>query len=61
MGSLVLISLLVGIRQYRHLLAIQPLRVLRRDVSPNIWPLRYFIPSMLVVVIGLLALLTGGS
>lgn len=61
MGSLVLISLLVGVRPYRQLLATQPLRVLRRDVSANVWPLRYFIPAMLVIVIGLLALLMGGN
>ncbi|WP_145931984.1 putative ABC transporter permease subunit YbbP [Yersinia bercovieri] len=61
MGSLVLISLLVGIRPYRQLLATQPLRVLRRDVSANVWPLRYFIPVMMVIVVGLLALLMGGN
>ncbi|CQJ56615.1 putative ABC transporter permease subunit YbbP [Yersinia enterocolitica] len=61
MGSLILISLLVGIRPYRQLLATQPLRVLRRDVSANVWPLRYFIPVMLVIVVGLLALLMGGN
>lgn len=61
MGSLVLISLLVGIRPYRQLLATQPLRVLRRDVSANVWPLRYFIPLMICIVVGLLALLMGGN
>ncbi|MFJ1229929.1 putative ABC transporter permease subunit YbbP [Yersinia proxima] len=61
MGSLILISLLVGIRPYRQLLATQPLRVLRRDVSANVWPLRYFIPVMIVIVVGLLALLMGGN
>ncbi|WP_174849864.1 putative ABC transporter permease subunit YbbP [Yersinia artesiana] len=61
MGSLILISLLVGIRPYRQLLATQPLRVLRRDVSANVWPLRYFIPVMIAIVVGLLALLMGGN
>ncbi|AVX39140.1 putative ABC transporter permease subunit YbbP [Yersinia massiliensis] len=61
MGSLILISLLVGIRPYRQLLATQPLRVLRRDVSANVWPLCYFIPAMVVIVVGLLALLMGGN
>lgn len=61
MGSLILISLLVGIRPYRQLLATQPLRVLRRDVSASVWPLRYFIPAMIVIVVGLLALLMGGN
>ncbi len=50
-----------GVRPYRQLLATQPLRVLRRDVAANVWPLRYFIPVMLLVVIGLLALLMGGN
>lgn len=61
MGTLVVISLLVGIRPYRQLLATQPLRVLRRDPVANVWPLRYFLPLMLLVVVGLLAALMGGS
>jgi putative ABC transport system permease protein len=61
MGSLVVISLLVGARPYKQLLATQPLRVLRKDVVANVWPLRWFIPVMLVVVVGLLAALVGGS
>lgn len=60
-GSLFVISLLVGLRPYRLLLATQPLRVLRRDVVANIWPLKLYLPAMAVVVIGLLALLVGGS
>jgi putative ABC transport system permease protein len=43
-GALLMISLLVGLRPYRQLLATQPLRVLRRDVVANVWPLRYFLP-----------------
>src|SRR5476649_1809234 len=61
MGSLVVISLLVGARPYKQLLATQPLRVLRNDVVANVWPLRWFIPVMLVIVVGLLAALVGGS
>ncbi|BCQ33767.1 MULTISPECIES: putative ABC transporter permease subunit YbbP [Erwinia] len=60
-GSLFVISLLVGLRPYRLLLATQPLRVLRRDAVANIWPLKLYLPAMAVVVIGLLALLVGGS
>ncbi|WP_312081633.1 putative ABC transporter permease subunit YbbP, partial [Pantoea septica] len=60
-GSLFAISLLVGLRPYRLLLATQPLRVLRRDAVANIWPLKRYIPAMGVVVIALLALLVGGS
>ena len=61
MGSLVVISLLVGARPYKQLLATQPLRVLRNDVVANVWPLRWFIPVMLVIIVGLLAALVGGS
>lgn len=61
MGALVMISLLVGLRPYRQLLATQPLRVLRRDVVANIWPLRYFLPATAVIVIGLLTVLMGAS
>ncbi|WP_455817063.1 putative ABC transporter permease subunit YbbP [Pseudomonas cerasi] len=61
LGSLFVISLLVGLRPYRLLLATQPLRVLRRDAVANIWPLKLYLPAMTVVVIGLLALLVGGS
>lgn len=61
MGSLLVISLLVGARPYKQLLATQPLRVLRNDVVANVWPLRWFIPAMLLIVVGLLAALVGGS
>jgi len=60
-GSLFVISLLVGLRPYRLLLATQPLRVLRRDAVANLWPLKFYIPVMIVVVVTLLALLVGGS
>lgn len=61
LGSLFVISLLVGLRPYRLLLATQPLRVLRRDAVADIWPLKRYIPAMGVVVVALLALLVGGS
>ncbi|AUQ24631.1 putative ABC transporter permease subunit YbbP [Dickeya zeae] len=61
LGTLVLISLLVGIRPYRQLLATLPLRVLRQDVVANVWPLRYYLPAVAVVVIGLLVVLSGGG
>ena len=60
-GSLFVISLLVGLRPYRLLLATQPLRVLRRDTVANLWPLKFYIPVMILVVVALLALLVGGS
>ncbi|MDI5035938.1 ATP-binding cassette domain-containing protein, partial [Salmonella enterica subsp. enterica serovar Montevideo] len=39
LGAMTVISLLVGLRPYRLLLATQPLRVLRRDVVARVWPL----------------------
>ncbi|WP_338577543.1 putative ABC transporter permease subunit YbbP [Erwinia sp. E_sp_W01_1] len=60
-GSLFIISLLVGMRPYRLLLATQPLRVLRRDAVANVWPLKFYLPAMALVVIALLAALVGGS
>ncbi|RPH29696.1 ABC transporter permease [Buttiauxella warmboldiae] len=60
-GSMAVISLLVGLRPYRLLLATQPLRVLRRDAVANVWPLKIYLPLAAAVVIALLALLMGGS
>ena len=60
-GSMVVISLLVGLRPYRLLLATQPLRVLRRDAVANVWPLKIYLPVILIVVVALLAALMGGS
>ncbi len=61
MGALVVISLLVGLRPYRQLVATLPLRVLRQDVVANVWPLRYFLPIIAVIVVGLLVALVGNS
>lgn len=61
MGTLVAISLLVGLRPYRQLVATLPLRVLRQDVVANVWPLRYFLPVMALIVVGLLVALVGNS
>ncbi|WP_130099143.1 putative ABC transporter permease subunit YbbP [Siccibacter turicensis] len=60
-GSMVVISLLVGLRPYRLLLATQPLRVLRRDVVARVWPLKIYLPVMVAVVVALLAWLMGGQ
>ncbi|MBV8042044.1 putative ABC transporter permease subunit YbbP [Pluralibacter sp.] len=60
-GAMVVISLLVGLRPWRLLLATQPLRVLRRDVVAQVWPLQVYIPLVCVVVVLLLAGLMGGS
>lgn len=61
MVALVMISLLVGLRPYRQLLTTQPLRVFRHDVIANVWPLRYFLPVMLLTVVGVLVVLMGSS
>ncbi len=61
LGTLFAISLLVGLRPYRLLMATQPLRVLRRDAVARVWPLRLYLPVMALVVVALLALLLGGS
>ena len=60
-GAMVVISLLVGLRPYRLLLATLPLRVLRQDVVANVWPLKVYIPLVCAVVVILLAWLMGGS
>lgn len=51
LGSLVVISLLVGLRPYRQLLATRPLRVLRRDTLSAVWPLYYYLPAVLALVL----------
>ncbi|MFZ4834444.1 putative ABC transporter permease subunit YbbP [Rouxiella sp. Mn2063] len=61
MGALVVISLLIGLRPYRLLLATQPLRVLRQDIVANVWPMKYYLPAMVFVVVILLAILVGSS
>lgn len=60
-GSMVTISLLVGLRPYRLLLATQPLRVLRQDVVANVWPLNIYLPLVGAITVALLAWLMGGS
>ncbi len=61
LGSLVVISLLVGVRPYRQLLATRPLRVLRRDTTRIVWPLRIYLPVVALIVLGLLAALAGAN
>ena len=60
-GSMTVISLLVGLRPYRLLLATQPLRVLRQDIVANVWPLKIYLPLVSGVNVLLLAWLMGGS
>lgn len=60
-GAMIVISLLVGARPWRLLLATRPLRVLRRDAVASVWPLKIYIPAMAITVVALLGLLMGGS
>lgn len=55
------ISLLVGLRPDRQLLATRPLRVLRRDTLSAVWPLRYYLLAVLALLLGLLLWLVGPS
>ncbi|WP_140918117.1 putative ABC transporter permease subunit YbbP [Limnobaculum xujianqingii] len=59
LGTLLFISVIVGLRPYKQLLATRPLRVLREDVVSNVWPLRFYLPIISVVVVLLLAALVG--
>lgn len=61
LGALVVISVLVGLRPYRQLLATRPLRVLRNDGAETLWPLRIYLPVMLMVVLTLLLLVVGAK
>ncbi|WP_367298681.1 putative ABC transporter permease subunit YbbP [Hafnia alvei] len=57
LGGMVLISLVVGLRPYRQLIATQPLRVLRSDAFRVVWPLRYYLPiTALILIAGLISL-----
>lgn len=58
-GALVFISLMVGLRPYKQLLATRPLRVLRKDTISDVWPLKVYLPAMLLVVLCLLTALVG--
>lgn len=58
-GTLLLISLIIGLRPYKQLLATLPLRVLRKDSVMNVWPLKLYLPVVLTIMILLLAYLVG--
>ncbi|MBD2779456.1 putative ABC transporter permease subunit YbbP [Xenorhabdus szentirmaii] len=61
MGALFGIAFLVGIRPYRQLMATQPSRVLRNGVTASIWPLRYYLPAVALLITGGLVLLAGAN
>lgn len=56
---LVVLSGLIGVRPYVQLLATPPVRVLRQDSINNRWPLRYYIPLTVLILLGLLLLIVG--
>ncbi|MBD2809366.1 ABC transporter permease [Xenorhabdus sp. Vera] len=58
-GALLGIAVLVGVRPYRQLMATQPSRVLRNDMTAAIWPLRYYLPTVALIITGGLVLLAG--
>lgn len=58
-GTLFVIAIIVGIRPYRQLMATQPSRVLREDAASPIWPLRYYLPIVTLIVVGGLFLFAG--
>lgn len=58
-GALLLMSLLVGLRPYVQLLATLPARVLRREAVLNVWPLKIYLPIVVLGMGGLLASLVG--
>ena len=60
-GAMLVISLLVGLRPWRLLLATQPVRVLRRDAVVDVWPLKFYLPVISLVSVLLLAWLMGAS
>lgn len=61
LSTVATISLLVGLRPYRLLLATRPVRVLRDDVVANVWPLSLYLPLFGLIVVAILAFLMRGN
>lgn len=59
LGVLILISTLVGARAYKQLLATPPSHVLREQQVRLVWPLRYYLPVVLLIIAGVLVAFTG--
>lgn len=60
-STMVAVSLMVGCRPYRILLATRPVRVLRRESVAAVWPLRYYLPAMVLIIGLMLAALAGNN
>ncbi|HGN1707058.1 TPA: putative ABC transporter permease subunit YbbP [Providencia rettgeri] len=58
-GTLFIIAIVVGSRPYYQLMATQPSRVLREDARSPIWPLYYYLPIVIFIVVGGLFVFAG--
>ncbi|CAK7068631.1 MULTISPECIES: putative ABC transporter permease subunit YbbP [Providencia] len=58
-GTLFIIAIIVGSRPYYQLMATQPSRVLRDDAQSPVWPLYYYLPIVVFIVVGGLFIFAG--
>ncbi|EJD6477501.1 ABC transporter permease [Providencia rettgeri] len=58
-GTLFIIAIIVGSRPYYQLMATQPSRVLREDAKSPVWPLYYYLPIVILIVVGGLFIFAG--
>ncbi|ENN8376167.1 putative ABC transporter permease subunit YbbP [Providencia rettgeri] len=58
-GTLFIIAVIVGSRPYYQLMATQPSRVLREDAKSPVWPLYYYLPIVILIVVGGLFIFAG--
>ncbi|AXH64426.1 MULTISPECIES: putative ABC transporter permease subunit YbbP [Providencia] len=58
-GTLFIIAIIVGSRPYYQLMATQPSRVLREDAKSPVWPLYYYLPIVILIVVGGLFVFAG--
>lgn len=58
-GTLFIIAIIVGSRPYYQLMATQPSRVLREDARSPVWPLYYYLPIVIFIVVGGLFVFAG--
>ncbi|WP_273844170.1 putative ABC transporter permease subunit YbbP [Providencia rettgeri] len=58
-STLFIIAIIVGSRPYYQLMATQPSRVLREDAKSPVWPLYYYLPIVILIVVGGLFIFAG--
>ncbi|MCD2526790.1 putative ABC transporter permease subunit YbbP [Providencia huaxiensis] len=58
-GTLFIIAIIVGSRPYYQLMATQPSRVLREDAKSPVWPLYYYLPIVILIVVSGLFVFAG--